>query len=164
MCSPDGRPFEVSNDELCDFAIQNGLIDSRAHFSSVKVLIDQSSGKKQLQMWQPVSKLKWLMLIDKTSGDLVTGRAPVPVLGTPQFFVSRVVPMIPDMCSAINDHKRLGQYLRGTYYPNGKSKPPATHYVGWKSVKFKVPTAVQLLQLRHEVRRRKPASLPRGVG
>ena len=78
----------------------------------MKVLIDQSSGKKQLQMWQPVSKLNWLMLIDKSSGDLVTGRAPVPVLGTPEFFVSRVVPMIPDMCSSINDHTRLGQYLR----------------------------------------------------
>jgi hypothetical protein len=109
LCSPDGRPFELDDSQLCEFAIANKLIDNASHFSNVTNLINPSSGKKQLQQWQPVAKLRWLMIIDK-KGELVSGRAPEPVLGNEEFFVKSVVPMKPDM-HKIKDHWRLGTYL-----------------------------------------------------
>ena len=49
LCSPDGRPFELDDSQLCEFAIANKLIDNASHFSNVTNLINPSSGKKQLQ-------------------------------------------------------------------------------------------------------------------
>ena len=67
FCSPDGRPFEVADErkQLCAFAIDNNFIDNASHYSNVVELLKPSSGKKQLQMWQPVAKLRWMMLFNK---------------------------------------------------------------------------------------------------
>ena len=89
FCSPDGRAFEIEESSLRQFAITNNLIDGPSHFSNVIALTTPGNGKKHLKQWQPVAKLRWLMLIDKTTGQFVSGRAPEPVLGNEQFFVNR---------------------------------------------------------------------------
>ena len=138
FCSPDGRLVEVQDqrEALTSFAIKNKLIDSASHYSNLQALLDTRRGTKHLNQWQPVTKLRWLMQIDQSTGLFVPARAPEPVLGSPEFFVGSVAPMIAGM-SKISKHTVLGLYLRGNYYPNGKSKPAATHYGSWKQVRFR---------------------------
>ena len=108
--SPDGRLMDVAEDgqQLREFALQHRLISRPNNISNVYKLLDPASGKKQLNYYVPLSKLKWLKKVDDTT------RSPEPVLGgTPEFFVGSVVPMIPDMNIAY--HTNLARLLNGKY-------------------------------------------------
>ena len=85
--SPDGRVFDVPSDNksLGDFAIEQRLIKKRSHLSNVKTLLDPPSGKKQLQEWQPLSKLRWLAEINRSTGALISSRDPSLCLGHQSF-------------------------------------------------------------------------------
>ena len=121
--SPDGRVFDVADDreQLRKFSLQHGLISRLNNLSNVYNLLDAASGKKQLNYYTPLFKLRWLKKVDKVTGaDLP--RAPEPVLGgTPEFFVHSVVPLIPDM--DMENHTTLSRLLNGKY-----TKP---HLNGW---------------------------------
>ena len=56
----------------------------------------------------------------------------MPVLGEPAYFLQYAAPQ--DMKDRNLNPWTLGSYLQGLggYYPNGKSKPAATHYKYWK--------------------------------
>ena len=58
--SPEGRVFDAPEDDegLRNFALEKKMIKQRVHLSNVKSLLDPTSGKKQLQGWQPLSKLR----------------------------------------------------------------------------------------------------------
>ena len=99
LVSPDGRVFEAPEDSrgLREFALQNGLIKERNHLSNVIELLKRDSGKKQLNYWQPLHKLRWLAQVDRTTGVRLE-REPVPLLGgTSEFFVGSAAPMVSGM-------------------------------------------------------------------
>ena len=86
-------------------------------------LLDPESGKKHLNLVQPLHKLRWLQLNDSQLCP-VPGRILEPV-----HFVSNICPRHGDM-SSITDAGRLGSFLIGGYYPNGKDNLPARHAAG----------------------------------
>lgn len=131
--SPDGRVFTVADGHLAAFAVREGLIDQAKRCSAnVRPLLDPTKDRKSVKQWKPLFRLRFLRLLDANLVP-VAGRCLEPVLGDPLFFTDSVAPMHPDMGSSW-DGLTFGKYLKGTYYPNGKDKPPASHYKRWQLV------------------------------
>ena len=132
LVSPDGRVLEAPEDRkgLGDFALEHRLITERKHTSNVIELLKPQSGKKQLNYWQPLHKLRWLAQVERTTGVRLE-REPVPLLGgTAEFFVGSVAPMVIGMAD-IQSRERLTRLLHGTA-PFDK---PGSNYGGWIALK-----------------------------
>lgn len=138
--SPDGRIFDVRNerDALAAFAVEHHLIDSLRHLTNLDELLDASSGKKQLQLWVPLHKLKWIKQVNKKSLQDVE-RAPEPILGGKlEHFVQHVAPRIPGMQKVTN-----ASYLSRLFSPT-----PLPHVGGWSAAKLSLDEARAELQRR----------------
>ena len=133
LVSENGRLFEVPNEQLTQFALDNKLISEAKHACNVKALLNPTSNKKHGKRWQPLCNLRWLGSLNMTSGELDDSVLWQPVLGTPEFFVGSVAPVIAGM-DGISCADTLGRYLKGSYFPNGKGKPAAGHYGGWRKI------------------------------
>ena len=70
--SPDGRPLPApeERDGLRAFALENKLITRPKDVGNVIELLKPLSGKKHLNFFVPLHKLRWLAQVDKCTNRL----------------------------------------------------------------------------------------------
>ena len=68
LVSEDGRVFDVSDNDLVQFAVDHRLIDGSRQSTNVRNLVDPSHKKQHVKLWQPLGKLRWLGRVDLSTG------------------------------------------------------------------------------------------------